>query len=77
MFFGDLLQQICLRVFSAFYLTVSQVSLQMGDLPPQLLQLLLAGLHLVALFSLLPLPLLLQPLDDPLLDAETEEGDGG
>lgn len=56
-----------------FYLTVSQVSLQLGDFLPQLLQLLLAGLHLLPLFSLLLLPLLLQPLDDSLLGIRKEE----
>lgn len=52
----------------AFYLTVSQVTLQLGDFLLQLLQLLLGGLHLLPLFSFLPLPLLLQPVDDALLD---------
>lgn len=56
-----------------FYLTVSQVSLQLGDFLPQFLQLLLAGLHLLSLFSLLPLTLLLQPLDDSLLEIKKEE----
>lgn len=56
-----------------FYLTVSQVSLQLGDFLPQLPQLLLAGLNLLPLFSLLPLSLLLQPLDDSLLNTEKKE----
>lgn len=55
----------CLHVF--FYLSVSQVSLQLGHFLPQILQLLLAGVELLPLFSVLPLPLLLQPLDDSLL----------
>lgn len=57
----------------AFYLTVSQVSLQLGNFLPQLLQLLLAGLHLLSLFSLLPLSLLLQALNDSLLKREEDE----
>jgi len=51
-----------------FYLAVSQVSLQMGDFLPQLLQLLLARLSLVSFFFFLLLSLVLQPLDDSLLD---------
>lgn len=49
------------------YLAVGQLSLQLRHLLPQLLQLLLAGLHLLPLLPLLLLPLLLQPLDDSLL----------
>lgn len=56
------------------YLTVSQVSLQLGDFLPQFLQLFLAGLHLLPLFSFLPLPLILQPLDDTLLDRGKGKG---
>ncbi len=66
--------QIWMSVFACVYLTVSQVSLQLGHFFPQLLQLLLAGLHLLPLFSFLPFPLLLQPLDDSLLGI-TEEGE--
>lgn len=56
-----------------FYLTVSQVSLQLGNFLPQLLQLLLAGLHLLSFFSLFPLSLLLQALNDPLLNTGKDE----
>lgn len=70
---------VCLYV-CVIYLTVSEVSLQLGDFLPQLLQLLLAGLHLLPLFSFLPLPLILQPLDDALLDrwkrGRRDRGDG-
>lgn len=54
------------------YLAVSQVGLQLGHLLPEVLQLLLAGLHLLPLLSLLLLPLLLQPLDDSLLGIKKE-----
>lgn len=58
------------RVFSRAcppYLAVGQVGLQLGHLLPEILQLLLAGLHLLPLLPLLLLPLLLQSLDDSLL----------